>query len=372
MFKKAVFPGKYIQGVGAIGELPALITLLGKQGLLLASPSANGKVLPQCGLDLKAQAIPVEVFRGECCEDEVARLSAIVTRQRADVLVGMGGGKTIDTAKIVADRMNIPVIIIPTIASTDAPCSGCAVLYSKDGIFESVYYQKTNPAAVLVDVRIIAAAPTRFLVAGMGDALSTWFEARSCERTQSANECGGYSTRAGLHLAKLCYDTLLAYGVAAKVASEGHLVTPAFEHIVEANILLSGLGFESAGLAAAHAIHNGLTALAETHAYYHGEKVAFGVLAGLQLTDASMEESKTVFAFCEDVGLPTTLADIGLANAGREQLLLAAEKTCAPGQSVHHEAGLMTPEKVLHAMLAADAMGRASRGGRSNPRAGNL
>ena len=94
MFKKAVFPGKYIQGVGAIGELPALITLLGKQGLLLASPSANGKVLPQCGLDLKAQAIPVEVFRGECCEDEVARLSAIVTRQRADVLVGMGGGKT--------------------------------------------------------------------------------------------------------------------------------------------------------------------------------------------------------------------------------------------------------------------------------------
>ena len=372
MFKKAVFPGKYIQGIGAIGELPALIKLLGKQGLLLASPSVNGEVLPQCGLDLKAQAIPVEVFRGECCADEVARLSASITQQRADVLVGMGGGKTIDTAKIVADRMNIPVIIIPTIASTDAPCSGCAVLYSKDGIFDTVYYQKMNPAAVLVDVGIIAAAPTRFLVAGMGDALSTWFEARSCERTQSANECGGYSTRAGLHLAKLCYETLLAYGVAAKVASEGHLVTPAFEHIVEANILLSGLGFESAGLAAAHAIHNGLTALPETHAYYHGEKVAFGVLAGLQLTDASMDESKTVFSFCEDVGLPTTLADIGLGNAGREQLLLAAEKTCAPGQSVHHEAGIMTPEKVLHAMLAADALGRASRRGRSTPRAGGL
>jgi glycerol dehydrogenase len=135
-----------------------------------------------------------------------------------------------------------------------------------------------NPAAVLVDVGIIAAAPTRFLVAGMGDALSTWFEARSCERTQSANECGGYGTTVGLGIAKLCYETLLSHGAAAKLASERHVVTPTLERIVEANILLSGIGFESAGLAAAHSIHNGLTALAETHSFYHGEKVAFGFL----------------------------------------------------------------------------------------------
>ena len=219
MFKKAVFPGKYIQGVGAISELPALIDLLGKQGLILASPSVKNKVLPECGIDLSAHAIHTELFRGECCENELARLSAIITQKHVDVLVGMGGGKTIDTAKIAADRAGIPVIIIPTIASTDAPCSGCAVLYSKDGIFDSVYYQKLNPAVVLVDVDIIAAAPTRFLVAGMGDALSTWFEARSCDRTQSPNECGGYATTAGLNIAKLCYETLLNYGAAAKVAS---------------------------------------------------------------------------------------------------------------------------------------------------------
>ena len=92
------------------------------------------------------------------------------------------GGKAIDTAKIAADRAGLPAIIIPTIASTDAPCSGCAVIYSKDGVFDSVCYQKSNPAAVLVDVAVIAAAPTRFLVAGMGDALSTWFEASSCAK----------------------------------------------------------------------------------------------------------------------------------------------------------------------------------------------
>lgn len=361
MYEKAVFPGKYIQGAGAIGELPAMVELLGKRGLLLASPSVNDKVLPGCGVDPKAMGIPVAVFRGECCEDELARLSAIIAQEQADVLVGMGGGKTIDTAKIAADRARLPVIVVPTIASTDAPCSGCAVLYSADGVFEAVCYQATNPAAVLVDVAIIAAAPTRFLVAGMGDALSTWFEARSCDRTGSANECGGRSTRAGIHLARLCYDTLLAYGAAAKVASEQHLVTPAFEHIVEANILLSGLGFESAGLAAAHSIHNGLTALAETHSFHHGEKVAFGVLAGLQLADAPPDESEAVFSFCEEIGLPTTLADIGLGNAGRAQLMVAAEGACAPGQPVHHEAGTITPAKVLDAMLAADAIGRARR-----------
>ena len=369
MFKKAVFPGKYVQGVGAVGELPALMDLLGKRGLILASPSARDKVLPGCGVDWSARGVSIEVFHGECCEDELGRLSAAIARAHADVVVGMGGGKAIDTAKIAADRAGLPVIVVPTIASTDAPTSGCAVIYSKDGVFDSVCYQRMNPAAVLVDVGIIAAAPTRFLVAGMGDALSTWFEARSCERTHSANECGGYGTAAGFAIARLCYETLLSHGVAAKLASERHLVTPALDRIVEANTLLSGIGFESAGLAAAHSIHNGLTALAETHSSYHGEKVAFGVLAGLQLSDASADEAATVFSFCEDVGLPTTLADIGLGKADRRRLTEAAEKACAPGQPIHHEAGVITPGRVLDAMLAADALGQERRGRGGNDRA---
>jgi glycerol dehydrogenase len=367
MFKKAVFPGKYIQGVGAIAELPALVRLFGTQALILASPSVRDRILPGCGLDWRGAGVVVEGFSGECCEEELARVADIVQRTRADVLIGMGGGKTIDTAKIAADRAHIPVVVVPTIASTDAPCSGCAVIYSKEGVFQSVAYQRANPAAVLVDVGIVAAAPTRFLVAGMGDALATWFEARSCDRTQSPNECGGSCTAAGLAIARLCYDTLMAYGVAAKVASDAGIVTPALERIVEANTLLSGLGFESAGLAAAHAIHNGLTALPETHAFYHGEKVAFGTLAGLQLTDAAPDESAEVFAFCENVGLPTTLADIGLGNATREDLLRAAQKACAPEQSIHHEAGVIGPERVLGAMLATDALGRARRSRTGRP-----
>lgn len=358
MLKKAVFPGKYIQGAGAIRELPSLVKQQGQRGLILASPSVCDTVLPASGMDPTQTSLPIERFRGECCEEELARISEVLSREAIDVLIGMGGGKVIDAAKIAADRARIPVVIAPTIASTDAPCSGCAVIYSQHGVFQRVEYQRNNPSAVLVDSRIIAQAPTRFLVAGMGDALATWFEARSCDRTQSRNECGGLSTSVGLTIAKLCYESLLAHGIRAKLANQQNLITPALEHIIEANILLSGIGFESSGLAAAHAIHNGLTALPETHDFFHGEKVAFGVLAGLQLNDAPPSESNEVFAFCEQIGLPTTLADIGLGHATRDHLRVAANHACEPEQSIHHEAGTITPERVLHAMLAADAMGR--------------
>lgn len=358
MMTKAVFPGQYLQGAGALKELPRLIEVLGGRGMILASPHAKEHLLPRYGGDSVTGQCLIEQFNGECCEEELDRIALLIRQHRVDVMVGMGGGKTIDTAKIAADRASVPVIVVPTIASTDAPCSGCAVVYSPGGVFEKVLYQKRNPAVVLVDMNIIADAPTRFLVAGMGDALSTWFEARSCERTQSMNECGGLSTLTGLNIARLCYDTLLKYGIAAKTASELHVVTPALNYITEANILLSGIGFESSGLAAAHAIHNGLTALSETHAFYHGEKVAFGVLTGLHLNGALPDELEAVYSFCEDTGLPVTLAGIGVGYADRENLLKAATKACEPGQSIHHEAGEMTPEKVLHAMLMADAFGR--------------
>lgn len=359
---KAVFPGKYIQDENALSLLPDLIKLLGNKGLIIASPTAKNKILPSCCFESYGDLISVEEFSGECCEKEMNRLAKIIERDQINVLIAMGGGKAIDTAKIVSDRAALPVIIVPTIASTDAPCSGCAVIYSEVGIFESVYYQKLNPQIVLVDTKVITDAPVRFLVAGMGDALATWFEARSCQRTFSLNECGGHSTLTGLNLARLCYDTILKYGSAAKIANENHIITPAFNHVVEANILLSGIGFESSGLAAAHSIHNGLTALEETHSFYHGEKVAFGVVAGLHLTDALPDEMDTVYSFCETIGLPTTLAEIGINEINKTTLMKVAVKACAPEEGIHHEAEKITPQKVVDALIAADVMGRRRKG----------
>ncbi len=356
---KAVFPGKYIQTEGAVTQLPELIRLLGTKGLIIASPTVIKNILPLYTAKKEwDEYIMINEFTGECSEMEIERVVSVVRNEKIDVIVGMGGGKTIDTAKISADRTGIPVIIVPTIASTDAPCSGCAVVYTQNGIFDYVYYQRMNPQVVLVDTKIISHAPSRFLVSGMGDALATWFEARSCERTNSENACGGYSTLAGLSIARLCYDTLLKHGLSAKIANDNKVITPAFNHIVEANILLSGIGFESSGLSAAHAIHNGLTALKQTHGLYHGEKVAFGLLASLLLIDNDPLETETVYQFCESVGLPTTFSEINIKDVSYDDLMKVAVATCRPEESIHHEACDIKPESVVSAMIAADATGR--------------
>jgi glycerol dehydrogenase len=166
MLQKALFPGQYLQGAGALSELPALARQLGSKALLLASPGVLSGVLPKWGEHLSDALFIREQFRGECTETELQRIAEQKRIRGCDLMIGMGGGKTIDSAKIVADREGIPVIVVPTIASTDAPCSGCAVTYSPEGVFEAVLYQKRNPAAVLVDLNIIASAPLAFLSRG--------------------------------------------------------------------------------------------------------------------------------------------------------------------------------------------------------------
>ena len=95
----------------------------------------------------------------------------------------------------------------------------------------------------------------------MGDALATWFEARTCTAGKIKNMRGVGNTLSALTLAELCYKILLADGVEAINAARNRCPNDALERLVEANTLLSGIGFESSGLAAAHAIHNGLTVL---------------------------------------------------------------------------------------------------------------
>lgn len=355
---KALFPGMYLQGSGAIKELPALLRRYGSKALLLGSPRVLSSILPSYEDFLPPGLFTPEKFAGECSEKELLRIQDRISAEQVDLVIGMGGGKTIDTAKIAADRAGLPVVIVPTIASTDAPCSSCAVRYTPSGIFDAVLYQKRSPAVVLVDMDIIANAPSRFLVAGMGDALATWFEARSCNTTKSLNECGGHSTLAGIGIARLCYDTLLEYGVPALIANEEHVISPALNNITEANILLSGIGFESCGIACAHAVHNGFTVLPETHTFYHGEKVAFGVLTGLNLTGARQHEVEEVYGFCESIGLPTTLHDIGITDPSPTKLMKVAEEACKEGSSIYKEAGDINAKMLYEAIIMADAFGR--------------
>ena len=361
MITKTVFPGCYMQGYKMLDRLGSELALFGKRGLAILAPSAHKILSEKLLAQSDAIQLDMELFNRECCEPEIERLCSRGRECRSEFVVAIGGGKSIDTGKIVADRMNVPVVVVPTIASTDAPCSSCAVIYEQ-GEVVSVAHHRKGPDLVLVDTEIIANAPVRFLVSGMGDALATWFEAESCRITRSNNEVGEKGSMTAYALSRLCYDTLLKSGVAAKVSCEAKAVTPALEHVVEANTLLSGLGFESGGLAAAHSIHNGLTALAGTHGYYHGEKVTIGVLASLFLTDKPKAVIDEVYAFCESVGLPTTLDDIGLSAVSPDELGKVADRTCSDGEFIHHEAVAISRDSVVHALLAADGEGRRRKG----------
>ncbi len=359
MTQTATFPGRYVQGEGVLQRLGDEVTRLGNSALIVVGGTAAQEVVP--GYIDNWQAVfrtHVEPFGGECSEPEIERLCAMAAEKQCDVIVGIGGGKVIDTTKAVGHSANARVAIVPTIASTDAPTSAVSVIYTDDGAFERYLFVPRNPELVLVDTAVIARAPVRFLVAGMGDALATWFEAESCRQSYADNQCGGNATLAAFAIARLCYDTILQHGVAAKAACAEGVVTPALSHVVEANTLHSGLGFESGGLAAAHSIHNGLTKLEGTHDYYHGEKVAIGVLASLFLTDRPKSLVEEVYDFCESVGLPTTLADVGLASVTDEDLMLVAEGACAEGETIYHESCPISPTAVLAALKTADHIGR--------------
>lgn len=147
---------------------------------------------------------------------------------------------------------------------------------------------------------------------------------------------GGKCTQAALALAELCYNTLIEEGEKAMLAAEQHVVTPALERVIEANTYLSGVGFESGGLAAAHAIHNGLTAIPDAHHYYHGEKVAFGTLTQLVLENAPVEEIETAAALCHSVGLPITLAQLDIKQDIPAKMRTVAEASCAEGETIHN------------------------------------
>ncbi|MDP2846850.1 MAG: glycerol dehydrogenase [Humidesulfovibrio sp.] len=361
MLMTSIFPGRYVQGAGALALLPEEAARLGTKALAVVSGAAR----PVVERALAGQALvefTLEPFGGECSDEEIERLVARTKQVQADVVIGIGGGKTLDTVKAVGHFLKLPVVVVPSIASTDAPCSALSVIYTPEGAFSRYLVLPRNPDVVLVDSEMVANAPVRFLVSGMGDALSTWFEADDCRVSQASNMTGRAGSMTAFGLARLCFDTLMADGIAAKNACESKTVTPALERVIEANTLLSGLGFESGGLSGAHAIHNGLTLLPETHKCWHGEKVAMGTLALLQLTRRTGEMISVVYDFCQAVGLPICLADIGLANPTDEQLMAVARQACAPGETIHNIKGGVTPEDVFAAIKAADAEGRRRKG----------
>lgn len=353
-------PGKYIQRAAEMDRLALHIAPLGRSALVLIDGFLHDRLAPlvRGQLEQAQMAARIEKFAGECCQPEIGRLDALARQHHADIIVGIGGGKTADTAKLVATALDARMAVVPTIASTDAPCSAVAVRYSPEGVYEASLHLPRNPDAVIVDTAIVAKAPARFLVAGIGDALSTWFEARSNIESRSSNYvAGGFPpTRAGIAIARECHEVLMRDALKARIAAERGLCTAAVENIIEANTLLSSLGFENCGCAAAHGIHDGLTVLAETHGLLHGEKVAFGTLCLLMLENRALAEIDAMVRFCQELGLPTTMADLNLHGDLRGFARRIAEAALAPGECTHATPVAMTVDLVADAILALDAL----------------
>ena len=350
-----ISPSKYVQGAGELKKLGEYVSKLGKNALALISESGYRR----SGADVEASFVDAKIefdyFNGECCMTEIERLKKIVAEKCSDVIIGIGGGKILDTAKAVAYFCELPVVIVPTIASTDAPCSALSVIYTDEGVFEKYLFLPANPNLVLMDTDVIAKSPARLTVSGMGDALATYFEARATAASNSGTCAGGTVTNAALALAELCYNTLIDNGIDAKLALERNVCTPAVNKVIEANTLLSGIGFESGGLAGAHAIHNGFTVLPECHHMYHGEKVAFGTITQLVMENA--EELEEVIMFCIEAGLPVTLRELGIEEVTPEKIRAVAEAASVEGETIHNMPFTVTADSVYAAIMAADALG---------------
>lgn len=354
-------PLKYIQGPGEFNNLETYTSTYGSKAFFLI----DGFLYEDFNKRLQSIYSPsksdyvAEKFGGECCQSEVDRLLVMVKKYGAEIIVGIGGGKTCDTTKLISNEIEIPRILVPTSASTDAPTSGLAIIYTEKGEHRGAIKMKRNSEIILVDTEIIVKAPIRLFIAGMGDALATYFEAKANDDSDSKNFIGiGYRRcKAGMAIAKMAYDILMEDGIKAILALERGACTEAVENVIEANTLLSGLGFENTGCSAAHGIHSGLTELPCTHKYLHGEKVAFGIMCQMVIENTNTDEMKKVIQFMLDIGLPITLEQLDVKPT-EENIRIIARKTVHGNSLIQSEPVLITEDIVYNAIIAADEIGR--------------
>lgn len=358
---KSVFqsPGKYIQGAGVLETLGEETEKLAKKPLAISDEmvwSITGEKIKESFRNANIDFV-YEEFKGEASEIEIDRLSDVGKENDVDIIMGIGGGKTLDTSKAIADNLKVPVIIVPTTASTDAPTSSLSVIYSDDGEFTGYRFYDKNPDLILVDSEVVVNAPIKLFTSGMSDAMATLVEARAVLKSNGETMVGGQPTLASVAIAEKCEETLFKHGHAAYKAASKGLVTPQVEAVIEANTLLSGLGFENGGLAAAHAIHNGFTTLSgDVHHLSHGEKVTYGTLVQLMLENSSDETMLRYIEFYKSIGMPTTLEEMHLEDTNYEDLVKVGQLATDPNDTFANLSDKITPEEVANAILAVSEL----------------
>ena len=321
-------PGRYVQGKGIVSSIAEETERLGSHALIIADEVVWNITEEKIKESFSANNnvdFEYEVFKGESSEEEIQRIVKQYKEKNIDVVIGLGGGKALDTGKAVAFELKASVIDFASTASMDAPT-----------------------------------AAVRLFASGMSDGLATLIEVESTLRRQGQNMFHGKPTLASLAIAQKCEEVIFEYGYSAYTSVEKHIVTPQVDAVIEANTLLSGLGFENGGLAGAHAIHNGFTALeGDIHHLTHGEKVAYGILVQLVLENAPTEKFMKYKTFFDNINMPTTLEGLHIENTSYEELVQVGERALTPNDTFANLSDKITADEIADAILTVNDLSKS-------------
>lgn len=359
-----VAPKQVIRGAGCLAQAGEAIARLGKRPLTVGGK----KTFPLIDAAWQNLCSDQQLFAAQttyhpdCAETSLVTLRQAVKENQADVIIGVGGGKALDTAKLLAYQCHLPVVTIPTSAATCAAWTALANIYSEQGAFRYDVALANCPDLLILDYDLLQSAPTRTIIAGIGDAIAKWYEASVSSGNDPAT-----LTIAAVQQARILRDILLQKSVAALKNPGGE----EWREVVDANVLLAGviggLGGARCRTVAAHAVHNGLTQIPSAHQALHGEKVAYGILVQLRLEEVLQGNQLATAArqqllhFYSEIGLPRSLADLGLEAITLVELRQAAEFACNPNSDIHRLPFKVVPEQLMAAMVSTTLREESSK-----------
>lgn len=359
MLSLMVAPARVVRGGGAIAQSGMLLAQLGARPLVIGGDRSLVAISPHLQPVLKAHHLTAAQasYGADCSESALANLRQAVTEHQADCIIGVGGGKALDAAKLIAHQCSLRVATIPTSGATCAAWTALSNVYSEAGAFSYDVALDRAPDLLILDYDVIQTASQRTLVAGIGDALAKWYEA-----SVSSGQSDRTLIIAAVQQARVLRDLLFQKSAAALADPGG----TQWREVVDATVLLAGviggLGGAQCRTVAAHAVHNGLTHLLQSHETLHGEKVAYGILVQLRLEELVQNNRLAATArqqlikFYAEIGLPQSLADLGLANITIADLQHAAEVACSIGSDIHRLPFNVTPAQLMAAMVSTTAL----------------
>jgi len=356
--RHAIAPAVVLRGSGAWREALPTIARLTRRPLLLGRSAATRALRNQLHTDLQAAGLLPEAaeLQHDCCEDDLHALAERAAAAGCDAVLAAGGGKVLDAGKLLAHRLGLACITVPTSAATCAGWTALANLYSPQGAFAGDVTLERCPDLLVFDHDLVREAPSRTLASGIADAMAKWYEA-----SVSSGASSDGLVQQAVQQARVLRDQLLLEGPAA-VASPG---SEAWVRVAEASALTAGLiggiGGARCRTVAAHAVHNGLTQLQATHGVLHGEKVGFGILVQLRLEEVvggnrlAAQARRQLLPFFQSLGLPVSLAELGLSSASLNALEAVCEFACRPGSDLHHLPFAVATTDLLAALVSTTA-----------------